>query len=89
MFGKARQNIPDFSCVLDECCRKLEEVLVEERSSARAAAEEAACKLSAVEHAAGVAKQDMQEQVALLEQRLSEASAVQEDLATRLQVCLT
>ena len=63
-------------------------MLAEERSSAQAAAEEAADRLTDVKHAAGVDKQDLQEQVALLEQKLSEASAVQEDLATRLQVCL-
>ena len=71
------------------CCRKVESKLAEEQSAAQAAAEEAASRLLGVEQAATEDKERLQQQLALLEQKLSEASAVQDDLATRLQVRYT
>ena len=68
------------------CCRKQEDMLAEHQLAAGTAAEDAASRLSAAEKAAAEDREKLQEQVASLEQRLSEATAIQEDLATRLQV---
>ena len=64
-------------------------MLAEEQASARAAAEAAASMLLDVEQAAAEDRKNLQQQLALLEQKLSEDSAIQDDLATRLQVSFT
>ncbi len=61
-------------------------MLAEQESSAGTAAEDAASRLLAAEQAAAQDRENLQEQIGLLEQKLSEATAIQEDLATRLQV---
>lgn len=77
---------PALNLALHECCRNLESRLAEEQTAAQAAAEEAASRLLASEQATAEDKDDLQQQLALLVQKLSEASAVQDDLATSLQV---
>ena len=59
------------------------------QASARPAAEAAASMLLDVEQAAAEDRKNLQQQIALLEQKLSEDSAIQDDLATRLQVSFT
>ena len=63
-------------------------MLAEERASAQAAAAEAASRLEDAGWAATEERRQLQQRIMLLEQSLAEAAAVQEDLATRLQVNL-
>lgn len=63
-------------------------MVAEERASAQAAAAEAASRLEDAGWAATEERRQLQLQIMLLEQSLAEAAAVQEDLATRLQVNL-
>ena len=65
------------------------DTLAKERLSAGAAAQEAASRLQDTERVAAEDREKLQQQIASLEQNLNEATAIQEDLAIRLQACLT